>query len=53
LIPNEHINYKILAEHFSKTQESMRLLYRKFEKNQTSLWLTYVKAYNFDMGVSK
>ena len=50
-IPNEHINYKILAQHFGLTNEAMRINYKKFNNGTNSLWLIYVKAYNFDNGL--
>ncbi len=45
---NENIDHKILAKHFSKTNEAMRQLKRKHEALKTGLWIVYVKAYNFD-----
>lgn len=51
-IPNIHISYKILATHFNKNKETMRLNYKKFNEDNGGLWLIYVKAYNFDKGIS-
>ena len=48
-IKNIEIDHKILAKHFNKTNEAMRLLKRKYEKSKTGLWIVYVKAYSFDM----
>ncbi len=45
---NETIDHKILAKHFNKTNEAMRMLKRKHEKSKTGLWIVYVKAYSFD-----
>ena len=47
---NETIDHKILAKHFNKTNEAMRQLKRKYEKDKTGLWIIYVKAYNCDVG---
>lgn len=52
-IPNEHINHKVLAQHFGLTNEAMRINYKKFNDGKNSLWLVYVKAYNFDHGINK
>ena len=52
-LPNIHINYKVLAKHFSISNEAMRVNYKKFKENNKGLWLIYVKAYNFDNGVKK
>lgn len=52
-VQNEYIDYKILASHFTKSDESMRQLLRKYEKGEPSFWLIYVKAYNFDKGFKK
>lgn len=50
-IPNEHINYKVLANHFNLTNESMRIAYKKYLNGDKESWLLRVKAYNFDKNV--
>lgn len=45
---NIKIDHKTLASHFNKTDEAMRQLKRKYENNETGLWIVYVKAYNYD-----
>lgn len=52
-IPNEHINYKVLAQHFGLTNEATRINYKKFNEGKKCIWLVYVKAYNFDNGIGK
>ena len=44
------IDHKTLAKHFNKTNEAMRQLKRKYEKDKTGLWIIYVKAYACDVG---
>jgi len=51
-LPNININYKVLAIHFNKNKETMRLNYKKFNEDKGGLWLIYVKAYNFDKGIN-
>lgn len=54
---NEHIDYKELATHFrgdrsvKSANEAFRQLKRKWKNEKKGLWLTYVKAYNFDKGI--
>ena len=51
MIKNENIDHKILAEHHKKDKEGFRQLKKKYEKGLHSLWITWVKAYNFDKGI--
>ena len=37
------------AKHFNVTNEAMRQLKRKWEREERGLWLVYVKAYNWDI----
>ena len=46
---NINIDHKTLSNHFNKTNEAMRQLKRKYEKDKTGLWIVYVKAYNYDI----
>ena len=50
-IPNIHIDHKIIAKHYGKCNEAMRLSKSKWKKGENSFWETYVKAYNFDKGI--
>jgi hypothetical protein len=52
-IANIHISYKILAAHFNKGDEAMRINYKKYKEDKGGFWLIYVKAYNFDKGIMK
>ncbi len=52
-VKNIDIDIAILAKHFGKTYEAMRQLKRKYEADKTGLWIIYVKAYNYDTGVTK
>lgn len=45
---NINIDHKVLAKHFNKTNEAMRQLKRKHEKDGNGLWSVYIKAYNYD-----
>lgn len=49
---NITIDHKILAKHFNHTDEGMRKLKRKHEKDGSGLWSIYVKAYNWDKSES-
>ena len=46
---NITIDHKILAKHFRVTNEAMRQLKRKWEREERGLWIVYVKAYNWDI----
>lgn len=50
-LANIHIDHKILAKHFGKVNESMRISKKQWEENKKGLWEVYVKAYNFDKGI--
>lgn len=57
MIKNINIDHKIIAKHFKTSDENMRVAKRKFfAKKDTDvkfgLWETYIKAYNFDTGVT-
>lgn len=60
MIENEDIQITTLAKHFEESfasprsaYEAFRQLRRKWEESKAGLWIIYVKAYNYDMGVSK
>ena len=46
---NINIDHKILSKHFSKTIQAMHQLKQKYNKGLNSLWVVYVKAYNWDI----
>jgi len=57
---NEDIDHKIIALHFLDTYKNRRSaitgmlnLKNKWAKNQDSIWIVYVKAYNYDIGLVK
>ncbi len=57
-IPNINIHYKVLAEHFRNgrkvriANEAFRRTFKRYEEKGHGVWEVYVKAYNFDKGVS-
>ena len=53
MLDNIDIDYKVLASHFNKSNESMRQLRRNYEAGKVSFWTIYVKAYNYDNGILK
>ena len=44
-----NIDHKVLAKHFGHSNEAMRQLKRKWEFQGKGAWVTYVKAYFYDM----
>ena len=36
-LPNIHIDYKVLASHFNKNKETMRLNYKKFNEKKSAV----------------
>jgi len=57
---NIKIDYRVLAKHFEdkfsnlrSATEAMKQLKEKHEAKKKSLWVIYVKAYNYDLSQEK
>lgn len=47
-VKNIDIDHKILAKHFNMSIQSFWKLKQRYQQGKKSVWITYVKAYNWD-----